>query len=282
MTQKALTDAQLKAKILAKAAAQEVKPDKQEASLFPTEIIDLPSKGLVYPKDNPLSSGKVEIKYMTAKEEDILTNPNYIKQGKALDKLYKAIIIGNGEGQPIQLDEMIHGDKSAVMLAARMLGYGSDYEISVVHPVTNKSFKHTVDLSELKVKDVDYSKYNNINEFEYTLPVSNKKIIFKLLTSGEQRSFEKQLLTQEKGGMSKSVTTKLKKQIISIDGNEDKNFINQFIDNYLLAKDSLILRGHINRITPDFDLAIRVNSPENDFDDLVNLPINVDFFWPRP
>jgi hypothetical protein len=90
------------------------------------------------------------------------------------------------------------------------------------------------------------------------------------------------LITQEKGGMSKQITTKLKKQIISIDGNDDKNFINQFIDNYLLAKDSLMLRGHINRITPDFDLAIRVNSPENDFDDLVNLPINVDFFWPRP
>jgi len=282
MTQKALTDAQLKAKILAKAAAQEVKPDKQEVALFPTEIIDLPSRGLIYPKDNPLSSGKVEIKYMTAKEEDILTNPNYIKQGKALDKLYQAIIVGNGEGQPIILSQMVHGDKSAVMLAARMLGYGSDYEITVQHPVTGKSFKHTVDLSELKVKDIDYSKFNNCNEFEYNLPVAGKKVVFKLLTSGEQRAVEKLLVTQEKGGMSKQITTKLKKQIISIDGNDDKNFINQFIDNYLLAKDSLMLRGHINRITPDFDLAIRVNSPENDFDDLVNLPINVDFFWPRP
>ena len=282
MTQKALTDAQLKAKILAKAAAQEVKPDKQEVALFPTEIIDLPSRGLIYPKDNPLSSGKVEIKYMTAKEEDILTNPNYIKQGKALDKLYQAIIVGNGEGQPIVLSQMVHGDKSAVMLAARMLGYGSDYEITVQHPVTQKSFKHTVDLSELKVKDIDYSKFNNCNEFEYNLPVAGKKVLFKLLTSGEQRAVEKLLITQEKGGMSKQITTKLKKQIISIDGNDDKNFINQFIDNYLLAKDSLMLRGHINRITPDFDLAIRVNSPENDCDDLVNLPINVDFFWPRP
>ena len=60
---------------------------------FPTEIIDLPSKGKLYPKDHILSSGTIEMKYMTAKEEDILTNQSYIKQGVVLDKLFKALIM---------------------------------------------------------------------------------------------------------------------------------------------------------------------------------------------
>ena len=132
MANKSLTDAQLKAQILAKAH------QKQPESMFPTEIVPLPSKGLVYSKDNPLSSGKLEIKYMTAKEEDILTNSNLIKQGKALDKLYEAIVVGNGEGQPVNVNDLITGDRSAIMLAARMLGYGKDYEIEVTHPITNK------------------------------------------------------------------------------------------------------------------------------------------------
>ena len=105
---------------------------------FPTEEVELPSKGLIYPKDNPLSSGKIEIKYMTAKEEDILTNQNYIKQGTVIDKLLKSLVVTK-----INHDDLIVGDKNAILIASRILGYGKDYDF------TYNGEPVTVDLTEL-------------------------------------------------------------------------------------------------------------------------------------
>ena len=89
---------------------------------FPTELVDLPSKGLLYPKDHPLSSGKVELKYMTAKEEDILTNQNYLKDGTVIDKLLQSLIVTK-----FNYDDLLVGDKNAILITARVLGYGKDY-----------------------------------------------------------------------------------------------------------------------------------------------------------
>jgi|9_EtaG_2_1085328.scaffolds.fasta_scaffold00039_6 hypothetical protein len=280
MAQK-LTDAQIKAKIIANAQS-ESKSKNDNDSLFPTEIVPLPSKGLVYPLDHPLSSGEVEIRYMTAKDEDILTNPNYLKRGLALDKLYEAIVVGNGKGQPVNMNEMIMGDRSAVMLAARLLGYGSDYDITVTHPDTGKEIPHTVDLNILKPKDIDESLYKNSREFEYELPVSKKVVVFKLQTIVEQKSIEKAIRSQEKAGIPlRNQTTTLKECIVSIDGNDDPKFINSFVDNYLLAKDSLHLRKFMLDINPDFDLTVVIDIPTEDFYQEMALPIDTSFFWPR-
>ena len=92
---------------------------------LPTEIVELPSKGLIYSKDNPLSSGKIEMKYMTAKEEDILSNQSYIQKGTVLDKLVQSLIVSE-----VDYDDMIVGDKNAIMIAARVLGYGKEYSFS--------------------------------------------------------------------------------------------------------------------------------------------------------
>jgi len=248
---------------------------------FPTEIVDLPSRGLVYPKDNPLSTGKVEMKYMTAREEDILTNPTLIKQGKALDKLFQALIVGNGDGQAIKYSELILGDKNAIMIAARVLGYGPEYEINVNIPGTSNSFPHTVDLTEVGNEVIDESLYNNINEFNYTLPVGNQQVKFKLLTGDEEVSIATQLEQQSLRGHSRGITTRLKHQIISIDDNTDTSFIHNFIDNQLIARDSLQLRNYIGSINPDIDLTVHVTNTEYNFDSRVTLPIGLDFFWPR-
>ena len=280
MAQK-LTDAQIKAKIIANAQS-ESKTNNDNDSLFPTEIVPLPSKGLVYPLDNPLSSGEVEIRYMTAKDEDILTNPNYLKRGLALDKLYEAIVVGNGKGEPINMSDMIMGDRSAVMLAARLLGYGSDYDIKVTHPDTGKEIPHTVDLNVLKPKEIDESLYKNSREFEYELPVSKKIVVFKLQTIVEQKAIEKAIRAQEKAGIPlRNQTTTLKQCIVSIDGNDDPKFINSFVDNYLLAKDSLHLRKYMIDINPDFDLTVVIDIPTEDFYQEMALPIDTSFFWPR-
>ena len=144
MSNTQLTDAQVKAQIIAK-SQQSTKSESK--ALFPTEVIQLPSRGLVYPLDHPLSAGQVEVRYMTAKDEDILTNQNYLKQGVALDKLYDSLVVGNGHGQPVNMNDMIMGDRSAVMLAARVLGYGADYAITVTHPETNKTIETSVNLN---------------------------------------------------------------------------------------------------------------------------------------
>ena len=140
---------------------------------FPTEFIDLPSKGLLYPKDSPLSSGKIEMKYMTAKEEDILTNQNYITRGTVIDKLIKALIVDKS----IKYGELLAGDKNVLLVAARILGYGEIYEFEY------NGTKQSVDLSKLDNKTIDDTMFEaGKNEFAFTLPTTKKNITFKLLT----------------------------------------------------------------------------------------------------
>ena len=138
---------------------------------FPTEIVELPSKGFIYPKDNPLSSGKVEVKYMTAREEDILTNQSYITKGTVLDKLLESVIISK-----IDMDDLIVGDKNALLIATRILGYGKDYEVEIKGVVEN------IDLSQLENTNFDFSLITQgVNEFEFLLPNSKTPITFKIL-----------------------------------------------------------------------------------------------------
>ena len=94
----------------------------EQTQKFPTEVVDLPSKGKLYPPDSPLASGTIEMKYMTAKEEDILTNQNYIEKGIVIDKLLQALIVD----KTIDYNELLVGDKNALLIAARILGYGKE------------------------------------------------------------------------------------------------------------------------------------------------------------
>ena len=138
---------------------------------FPTEMVELPSKGLLYPETSPLSSGKVEMKYMTAKEEDILTNQAYIKKGNVLDKLLESLIVTKG----VNVKDLVVGDKNALFVAARVLGYGKDYVFNY------EGQEYTVDLSEIENKPFDESKIEKgKNEFSFILPHSNTNITFKL------------------------------------------------------------------------------------------------------
>ena len=130
---------------------------------FPTEVVDLPSNGLLYPKGSPLSSGKIEIKYMTAKEEDILTSANLIRQGVVVEKLLESLIVDKS----IKVDELLIGDKNAVLIASRILAYGKEYEVEV------EGQKIEVDLTKLKDKKLDESVVTNgANEFEFELPAT--------------------------------------------------------------------------------------------------------------
>ena len=257
---------------------------------FPTEIIELPSKGLIYEKDNPLSSGKIEMKYMTAKEEDILTTQSYIKDGSVLDRLFQALIISNGEGAPVKYTDITVGDKNAVMVAARILGYGKDYEVEIDDPTQPGTIqKETIDLTQFESTEYDGTNQIELhkNEFSFELPQSKRTITFQALTESKERKIKHQLEEQKKKSRrakdvtDKQLTTRLKNTILSIDGDTSQESINHFVDNELFAADSRALRGQINSVVPDIDLTYEFISEETGERRDMLLPMGVTFFWPQ-
>ena len=236
---------------------------------LPTETVELPSKGLLYPEDNILSSGKIEMSYMTAKHEDILTNQSYIQKGVVLDKLMQALIVS-----PVNYDDLIVGDKNAIMVAARVLGYGGNYTF------TYNREEHTVDLTQIENKPLDESLFTKgVNEFSYTLPSTGTLITFKILTHKDERDIERELegLKKINKEANPELTTRLKYIITSVDGDREKKTIREFVDNYLLARDSRALRDYIRKVQPDVDLTFFPNGSNS----RVNIPVGIEFFWPE-
>ena len=235
---------------------------------FPTEVVELPSKGLIYPKDNPLSSGQLEMKYMTAGEEDILSNQAYIQKGIVLDKLLMSLIVD----KKINYDDLVVGDKNALFIATRILGYGKDYNFEY------KGTEHTVDLSKLENKPFDETFITpGINKFFYTLPNSGVNITFKMLDGNDEKSINRELESLKKidKQASAELSTRLKYVITSVGGDEETRTIREFVDNYLLAKDSRSLREYMRTVQPDVDMTYILDSGEE-----VTIPIGLNFFWP--
>ena len=241
---------------------------------YHSEVIELPSLGKVYPKDSPISNGKIEIKYMTAKEEDILTSQNLIKKGLVIDKLLDSLIITEG----VKCDDLVLGDKNAVMVASRVLAYGPEYECEIENPNTGKTFSHVFNLADCPFKKLPDD--INDNKFEMELPVSKAKVGFKLITGKEEKLIEAELKGIKKTGVqvSPELTTRLKHTITSVNGDGDKSVINQFVQN-MLSRDSLQLKKNINNISPDIEL---VQEIELEGDTVkVDIPMTVNFFWPN-
>jgi len=238
---------------------------------FPTEMVELPSKGLIYPSDNPLSSGQVEMKYMTAREEDILTNQNYIKQGTALDRLLKSLIVSD-----IELDDMILGDKNAILVAARILGYGKEYTFKYGNEEVS------VDLTECPLQFIDEADIvKGVNEFKYTTPTTKTNLIYKILTNKDEKLIQAELdgLKKLNKEASPELSTRLKYAILAVNGDRDKSTIRDFVDNYFLAKDSRAFRDHLVNTQPSIKMEASI-STENGIVEGVSIPVNINFFWP--
>ena len=233
---------------------------------FPTEMVELPSKGLAYPEGHPLREGKVEVKYMTAKEEDILTNQSYIEKGTVLDKLLESVVVSK-----INIKDLIIGDKNALLIATRILGYGKDYSFSYMGE------SYDVDLSTLENKEIDESLLSEGNKFFYTLPSSNIDITFKILDGHDETKIEKEIqgLKKINKNASPELSTRLKYIITSINGDSESRTIRNFVENNFLARDSRSLRNHIKEVQPDVDLTYITDSNEE-----ITIPIGISFFWP--
>lgn len=261
--------------------AGNVSQPKQETT-FPTEVIELPSKGFFYRDNDPLSSGKVELKMMTAKEEDILTSENLIKKGIVLDKLLESLIVDKS----IKVENILIGDKNALYVAARRLAYGDSYgPVGVTCKSCREESKVEINLSELKDKEFDFSKYTRgENSISFTLPYSKKTLTVKLATSLEEQNIENELKSiskLNKGGVSAEITTRLKHVITSIDGNTDKAFIRKLVDNELLSRDSIELRKFIRQNSPDLDMTFNFTCSHCNTEDRSEVPMTVQFFWPN-
>ena len=236
---------------------------------FPTEVVELPSKGLLYPEDSPLSSGTIEMKYMTAKEEDILTNINYLQQGIVIDKLLQSLIVSD-----VNYDDLLLGDKNALLIAARVLGYGKDYDISYLGE------KFTVDLSKLENKKLDKKIFKKgKNEFEFTLPTSGTVIKFKFLKHKDEKEIADEIKGLQKidKDSNPELSTRLKFMITEVDGDSNKGTIRKFVDNFFLARDSRAFRNYVASIQPDVDLTFY---PEGGPEGGVEIPIGISFLWP--
>jgi len=238
---------------------------------FPTEMVTLPSKGLLYPEGSPLQKGEIEMKYMTAREEDILTNQNLIENGTVIDKLLQSLII-----TPIDYNSLLLGDKNAILVAARILGYGSDYNFIY------QGEEHNIDLTKVNDKPLNESLITKgKNEFNFKLPASGVEVTFKILTHGDEINIANEIKGLQKINKNSNpeISTRMKHIIISINGDYEKKTVREFVDTKLLARDSRALRNHINTIQPDIDLSYNY---EDNKGNTVKIPVSIGitFFWP--
>ena len=243
---------------------------KDNTNQFPSEVVTLPSKGILYPKDSALSKGTIEMKYMTAREEDILTNQNLIENGTVIDKLLESLIVTD-----IDFNQLLTGDKNAILIAARVLGYGKDYTFE------HKGEQINFDLTSVKDKVLDESLVTNgKNEFAFELPASGVLVTFKFLTHGDEQKIQQELKGLQK--INKDATEGIirwRYTITSINKSTDVKELRDFIDNKLLARDARALRNYIKKIQPDVDLSFdHVDQGGNTIKVIV--PVGLKFFWP--
>jgi hypothetical protein len=239
------------------------------------ETIDLPSKGAFYPEGSPLKSGTIDIRYMTAKHEDILTSTNLIQKGIVIDKLIDSLIATKG----VSSNDLLTGDLNAVMVAARILGYGKDYPISVECPNCGEEVEEVFDLTTLGT--VNEPVGNPAQRLTITLPISKATVELRILTRKDELDFLKEAKALQKASINVSSqnTAKLRAMIASVNGDSSKATIWKFVDT-LLVRDSKFIKEEYKKIVPDVDFSIQVSCTCSDSLVEVRLPIGSDFFWP--
>jgi len=246
---------------------------------FPTEVISLPSQGKGYPEDNPLSKGTVEIKYMTAREEEILSSQNLIRKGVVLDKLFESIIVD----KDVNIDDILIGDKNAIMLATRILGYGPEYTVQIQDDL-GEVHETSVDLSKGQTSERDLEKLNPENKYQFTTS-TGVVLEYKLLTHGDERKIDADVkalerLNKKGEGRSSELTTRYRYMITSVDGKDDTQSITKFINNSFLTRDTRAFREQVRKHQPDVNLEFEWENPTTGDTEVKPIPMGVGFFWP--
>jgi len=246
---------------------------------IPTELVPLPSNGKVYPLDSSLHmTDTVEIRPMTAREEDILTSRALLKKGTVITELIRSCLIDRS----INANDLLTGDRNALMVAIRITGYGPEYNTEIECGECNSKMEHAFDLSSLPIKRLDIEPVvagNNL--FEFALPYSKKIVKFRFLTGRDEEEISVMNEKQKKLGLSteSNITTNLLHSIVSIEGIEDRSKIANFIK-HMPARDSLALRNYIKNNEPGVIMRQETTCPSCSHVEEVSMPLGVNFLWP--
>ena len=245
----------------------------------PTEFVDLPSRGKFYPEGHPLhNADSVEIRYMTAKDEDILTSSSLLKKGVAIDRMLENILVNKA----VKVDSLLIGDKNALILAARITGYGAEYRTSVNCPICAAKNDHEFNLSEITAKDtpIDIS-LSEGGKFLLTLPKSKVQVEVRLMTGSDEKELTLLAERRKKNNLPEAaLTDQFKRIITAVNGNIEQNNISQFVDN-MPAADSRFLRSTYGDVTPNIDMNQNFTCTSCGFEEEVSVPFTADFFWPK-
>jgi len=244
----------------------------------PTQPLDLPSKGFLYPESNPLSSGQVELNMPSAKDEDILTNRNYIEQNIVLDKFLQSIIASK-----IDYDDLLVGDKNAILVAARILAYGSQYTFNYTDPVTRVAEPVTIDLGDIKDKEIDWSKFTKgVNELDIKLPTTGATITVKLMTHRDEMAIEAEIKAMKKFNKNASieVTSRLNQTILAVNGDRTTATIRNFVKS-MPMRDTKEMKKVLALSTPDLEMKFDFTRSNGEVVEGLTIPMTVDFFWPE-
>ena len=249
----------------------------------PTEIVDLPSKGRFYPEGHPLHNQEtVEIKYMTAKDEDILTSPSLLKKGLAIDRFIRNILLDKRIG----VQTLLSGDMNAILVSSRINGFGAEYTTKVNCPACTVPSENTSDLSEVQVYDGnDFGEHDVVTTdhgtFIVKLPRTKFEVEVRLLTNRDENELAAQMKANKKRSAHETnLTDQLRKIIVSVNGIDDLSTINQFLAN-LPAFDSRYLRAAYQKVVPGLDMTQHFACETCGYEKEVDIPLTVDFFWSR-
>lgn len=255
--------------------------------VVPTELVELPSKGLLYPEDHPLHGQEtLEIKYMTAKDEDTLTNPSLIKKGVALEKVLENLIVNKA----VNPQTMLIGDKNALTVAARRSAYGAEYQTKITCPSCSKVQGYEFDLTSCDTKQpLSAEELEELGvqltenkTFVTTLPILKVPVELKLLTGKDEMFIASRLREAQlaKKDPEFSFTLQLRIMIRSINNISDPNTLDQAVG-LLPAKDSRFIRDIYQKITPNLDLSRNFTCRECSYEARLEVPFTADFFWPK-
>jgi len=245
----------------------------------PCDFVMLPSKGRIYPPESPLHNlEELEVRHLTAADEDILTSRSLLRSGTALDTLLDNVIVNKS----IKSEELISGDKNAIMTFLRITGYGPEYKVEITCPDCDDDVTTEFDLTKLNMKMLDTDPVaSGLNRFDFTMP-SGTVVEFKFLTSKEEKFIadeQDKLKKMTNSPLDHNITTRLKYQIIAVNGNEDKSYINKFIS-VMNVRDSRAFRKYFDDVEPDMIMKQEFSCVQCGHRGEVDIPVTVSFFWP--
>lgn len=245
----------------------------------PTQFVELPSKGKHYPEDHPLKDKEViEINFMTAKDEDILSSRSLLKNGTAIDRFLQNVITDN----KVSVDSLLIGDKNAIIVDARISAYGRDYSTEVTCPNCGTKDKVEYDLQEKKVispEIPDGVSLTDSGTFKFILPISGFEVEVKILTSRDESLIIKKNNKKKKETLDTTFTDQYKLMIVSVDKVTEKGLVNRFVE-MMPIKDSKKIREVYKQINPNVELKFDFECRSCNYEQELEVPFGAEFFWP--